>query len=195
MDSVGLWSVRQSRKFVKILLDSGTTSWFDRIDIQKRPHFCIGAVRREDAMKCKFLLCAVILGTLASGPANLGGNQGAAEAKKEKPKIDPAEEKLAELAKARREAVEKAYVAFAEKENNLDLTDTLYQLSIRWLTADLDLAKKKEDRVAAHGAHLKRMKDWEKKRETRTAPFITLVIRSFQREAEYWLAKESLGSK
>jgi hypothetical protein len=49
---------------------------------------CAGAIRREENMKRELLLWAVVLGTLVSAAANLGGSQGATEPKKRAPGSD-----------------------------------------------------------------------------------------------------------
>ena len=107
-------------------------------------------------------------------------------------------EELAKLGKARLEAAEKAYKLFNMGELSRPFSDTSYQLSIRWLNAELDIAHKKGDRITGHKAHLQRMKDWKKVFVDDGQPpgaLRVVVIESFQMEAEYWLARERLANK
>ncbi len=107
---------------------------------------------------------------------------------------------LAKSGKARVDAAEKAYKAWYDGQRNfavgLGNPDTLlYDLSVRWLRAEIDLATKKEERIAAYAAHLERMKDWAKLLGGpvgRNAPLPT-IIDATVKEAEYWLVKERAG--
>jgi hypothetical protein len=109
------------------------------------------------------------------------------------------EDELTRIGKARLEAAEKAYTAWSKQSFANPALDmpTPYLLSVRWLNAQLDLAEKKEEKITAHRSHLQRMKDWEKSWAKVVGPddSILLAIRSFQREAEYWMAKESREKK
>jgi hypothetical protein len=70
---------------------------------------------------------------------------------------------LAKLGQARLDAAEKAYkLWFKDTTSERPFSITVYHLSVRWLDAERDLAKKKEERTAAYTRHLQRMNDWEK---------------------------------
>lgn len=106
-----------------------------------------------------------------------------------------AREELSTFGKARLEAAELAYQAHYKGMKYGRSTDLLYQLSIRWLHAELDLATDRKQRVGAYGSHLLRMKTWEEVNlENSIAlddPYLLMIV-SFRREAEYWLAREKL---
>ncbi|MSU78489.1 MAG: hypothetical protein EXS16_10395 [Gemmataceae bacterium] len=150
-------------------------------------------------MKSKMFVCAVIFGVLAYGLGYLNGGKQLVVASSEaaQPKADGDE--LAKLGKARLEAAEKVYKACFKRElNRQDYDPVPHYLSVAWLNAELDLAKRQEERVAAYSVHLQRMNDWEKEWKrigAQQGEHILLVIGLFQREAEYLLAKERTNKK
>ncbi|MBI1830393.1 MAG: hypothetical protein HYR84_02970 [Planctomycetes bacterium] len=153
-------------------------------------------------MESKNLICAVIFGALAFGGPNSGGDKKPIELPAESRTVSPVQAKmgddLAKLGKARLDAAEKAYRAYIKAiANERPFLITTYHLSLHWLNAELDLAQKKEQRIAAFGAHLVRMRGWEKEWEGSAAPEadLFLIIRPYQKEAEYWLAKEKAIKK
>ena len=100
---------------------------------------------------------------------------------------------LAKLGKARLDAAEKAYKIGLLVDRRETTYLIVYDLSVRWLHAELDLATKREERIAGYAAHLQRMKDYKKSYEpVKDSPFVP-IIDSLQIEAEYWLAKERAG--
>src|SRR5437773_2365709 len=144
-------------------------------------------------MKCRMLLCAVLFGVFVFGGANPSPSQ-----KKDEPPKKAAEgDDLAKLGKARLGAAEKAYQAWLKDERFAGFNGLPYQLSVGWLNAELDIATKTEERIAAYSDHLRRMKDWEKKANGRDGSLSVVYasIESFRREAEYWVAKERSGKK
>ena len=111
----------------------------------------------------------------------------------------PAGDELAKLAKARRDAAQKAFsVWFKRNATSPDSAiPTTYLLSRNWLDAELEIARNQQERIAAFGGHLARMKEWTNKwRGTleETDP-IFVAIMSFQSEAEFWLARERSSKK
>ncbi|MBI2807104.1 MAG: hypothetical protein HYX68_19155 [Planctomycetes bacterium] len=143
-------------------------------------------------MRTRTLLCAIVIGVFAFSGTNSGTPQQKGDPAKKAAQVDD----LAKLGKARRDAAEKAYKAWAS-ELNTPFGVIHYQLSVGWLNADLDLAKKKEDRIVAYRSHVRRMKDWEEDTKVRVRPgnLMFPVIAAFQREADFWLAKEQATIK
>jgi predicted ABC-class ATPase len=152
-------------------------------------------------MKCRALICTVLLAVLALG----GVHSGPSQQKDDPPKKKPADgDQLAKLGKARLDAAELAYKTWVTKgiaQGNLagesPISVMTYELSIRWLTAELDLAKNKEERIAAHAAHLERMKGWYKAwdGDVNSERLALPLVDSFRKEGEYWLAKEQSGKE
>jgi hypothetical protein len=147
-------------------------------------------------------ITALLLVCLCFLPFQAGGGNDLA--KQDKTRLVVAQkatgaDELAKLGKARLDAAEKAYKGWFGVQRiaeGLGQGDTvLYDLSVRWLHAELDLITRKEERIAAYTAHLQRMKDWAKiwaggglAREGR-APLLA-IIDATEKEAEYWLARE-----
>lgn len=108
-------------------------------------------------------------------------------------------DELNKLAKARRDAAEKAYKVWFKRyaaSSELEVATT-YLLSVRWLNAQLEIATKKEERIAAFNDHVVRLNHWEKIWRDAVGPDspVFAVIISFQKEAEYLLAKEQALKK
>jgi hypothetical protein len=162
-------------------------------------------------MKPRTLVCAVmVFGAFTFGGANSGGEkkQAAAQAagvRSDNPvKAKGDEDNLAKLGKARRDAAQKAYKTWLKQvggvgqlENENPISVMTYELSIRFLNAELDLAQRKEERIAAHAAHLERMNGWYKAWDGLVgAERLALpLVGSFQKEAEFWLAREKSGKR
>lgn len=106
-------------------------------------------------------------------------------------------DELGKLARARRDAAEKAYkIGFSIENKSARYTDMIYHLSMRWLNASLDLATSKVERIAAYAAHSQRMNDWALEwRERQPGPEMPVIIAACQREAEFWVAREKFGKK
>src|SRR5947209_1716886 len=96
---------------------------------------------------------------------------------------------LAKLGKARLDAAAKAYKVAFDLERQRPWASLVYDLSVRWLHAELDLGTKKEERIAGYAAHLQRMRDWRKLVGDAPRDDYQSIIDAFQIEAEYWLAK------
>jgi hypothetical protein len=139
-------------------------------------------------MMHRVLLSTVVFGVFAIGGANSGGEKKTAVVAQQKGSDD-----LAKLGKTRLDAAEKAYKSWRESAH---LPDTIYQISVRWLAAELDLSTKKEERIAAYNAHLERTKAWltDFKKTTNAKDVIFYAYDSYQKEAEYWLALERSGA-
>ena len=158
-------------------------------------------------MKSKMFVCAVIFGTFAGSGANSGGEKqpkagAAAESRSGSPVQGGGGDDLAKLAKANLDAAENAYKAWLKPRNlgwirEQPISVMTYHLSVRWLNAELELTNKKEERIAAYGRHLQRMNDWEKAwmKHAGEGSFNFDLISSYQKEAEYWLAKERSAKK
>jgi hypothetical protein len=143
-------------------------------------------------MKVNPLIIAVVFCAFASGGADSGN-----EKKTPAPTQQKEGDGLANLAKARRDAAEKAYKSWRKNLPDFRSPDTIYLHSIMWLNAELEIATKKEERVAAYKAHLDRTKDWAVVFERNTGPTGRFVDtgEAYQREAEYWLSRELSGGK
>jgi multidrug resistance efflux pump len=73
-------------------------------------------------------------------------------------------------------------------------SEDMYTWSVRWLNAQRDLSPRKDDKVAALEAHLKRMKDWQQRvtqmHQTGLVTSLDVAAAQFyQAEAELWLAQ------
>jgi hypothetical protein len=151
-------------------------------------------------MNYKTLICAVVFGVFIFGNTN----PGPAQRKDEAPKKAVADE-VAKVGKARVEAAQKAYHAWVDafsRDGQSLLNETPFgttcQLSLRWLTAELDTAGKKEERVRAYKGHLARIKEVEvhySRDEGLRGRRMHAFVVAYQREAEYWLAKEEAKTR
>jgi hypothetical protein len=144
-------------------------------------------------MKIRVFVCAIIFAALTFQGANSGGEK--------KPPV-PVQQmdggNLAMFGKARLEAAEKAYKAwFAHEMGGGGQNGMIYQRSVQWRQAEIDLSTKKEDRILAYTAHLNRMKAWEDEAriqyQDKPNHAYMLVTVSCRKEAEYWVAKERAG--
>jgi hypothetical protein len=109
------------------------------------------------------------------------------------------DDELNKMKKKTRDAAEKAFKAWDKQARPVYEIPTTYLLAVRLLHAELEMAEKKQDRISAHEAHLRRMKDWEKwvsqsapgspPRPPGISPPI-VAVEFFRQEAELWLAKE-----
>ena len=101
-------------------------------------------------MKCRTLIYAVLFGLFTFSAANPSPSQ----KKDEPPKKAAEQDELAKLGKKRGlEAAEKAYI-LSSRSIVPPSSDLIYQLSVRWLNAELDLVAKKDQRVTAYRGHL-----------------------------------------
>jgi hypothetical protein len=78
--------------------------------------------------------------------------------------------------------------------DNGDYYEFLYRWSRRWLEAELAVDKAKNKQIAAHAAHLDRMKGLEAIRQAelkggQAVKFEVAAVEYFRIEAEQWLAK------
>ena len=145
-------------------------------------------------MKCRTLICAVLFGVFVFG----GANSGPSKEKADPPKKAAEGDEFAKLGKARLEAAQKAYKVYTKDlGSERPFLITTYHLSVHWLNAELDLASGRDERIAAHAAHLQRVKGWKMffLRDGTEEGTGSIVADSFQREAEYWLQKERSAKK
>ena len=110
-------------------------------------------------------------------------------------------DQVAKLGKERVLAAGKAYSAWHKQWTskgdsliNERPFGMIYDLSVRWLNAELDVEDKKDERISAYARHLDRMKFWAA--EWNSMEFQLegmnkrLIAQAAQKEAEHWLAKE-----
>lgn len=101
-------------------------------------------------------------------------------------------------ARARRLAARRAFEGLRERqalEPEHVSWDSLYAWSVRWLEADRDAARTKEERLAAFDAYLKRTEAAKESRATavrnaQAAPYELEIAEFFRLEAEGWLIAE-----
>jgi hypothetical protein len=105
------------------------------------------------------------------------------------------EKRLAELAKARFETLNKAYdLLFARVQSGRAPLDMLRDVSVQLLQAHRDVNSRRENQLAAHEAHLRRMTEVEKiaRQRAKVDAGLTgflLLAEAHRLEAEYWLEK------
>ena len=117
------------------------------------------------------------------------------------PKAEGNAAEVAKLGKENVESAENAYAAWVKtwtKDGtvvNEQPFGIIYQLSMRWLNAEIDIAKTRENRIQAYDRHAKRMKEWASEYQSLTGTSRLLIVQSAQKEAEFWLARERLAGK
>jgi hypothetical protein len=100
------------------------------------------------------------------------------------------------LLKARLDAARKTYEWVAKNyiESRPPLGELLYRWSCRWLDAEREVSSRKEDRIAAYQAHLRRMRDLERVARDRFRNHFVPVeedtaAQFYRAEAEIWLER------
>ena len=123
----------------------------------------------------------------------------------EKPRApDPnTDASLHPLAQARVDVARKAYESAAmmlQAGSPGVKPEYFYTWSVHWLNAERDLSNKHEDQLAALNAHLQRMQQAAKMTNAlvqsgMAAPFDSAAADFYLREAELWLAQETVAAK
>lgn len=130
------------------------------------------------------IACALVsVGWLEHSIGSQQGKQG---------KVVPAkDDQLVKLRIERLEAAQRAYKAAQKVAKGQPFSDLLYQISVRWLHAELDLSNTKEKRVNAYNSHLLRMQTWQGAYAGKAPdnPILS-VLECFEKEANYWLTRE-----